>query len=126
MQNQEAPKIVFLWTVFRACSTAFERSFGNRSDVSEYYHEPHSVPYYLGPHPRVSKRYPDGEESQSFRDVIDMLKKAKAEAKPGQLVFAKDMSCYLRQHGGEIDEDHLNELIDLIDIHTFLIRDPSK
>mmetsp|Transcript_16297 Transcript_16297/g.24559 ORF Transcript_16297/g.24559 Transcript_16297/m.24559 type:complete len:299 (+) Transcript_16297:49-945(+) len=126
-EKNESAKIVCLWTIPRACSTVFERSMMNRSDVYETFHEPRYIPFYYGPpSDRGSSRYPEFDVRETQADITAQILEMKAKAPPGSIVFIKDMAYYLLGPNGLIDRELLNQVVDLIDIHTFLIRDPRK
>jgi hypothetical protein len=120
-------KLICLWTVPRSCSTAFERSVMNRTDMEYVHHEPLSIPYYWGPkEKRGSKRYADEPERESFEEKLEEMKKSKEEAGNGQHVFSKDMAYYLTGPDGTVDEKLLEKVVDEIDVHTFLIKNPIR
>lgn len=108
-------------------STVFERAMMNRPDVFETFHEPRGIPYYYGPpDERGSKRYRDHPVRKTHAEVTASIAKAKAAAPPGSLVFIKDMAYYLCNNEGVVDPVLLNEVLEAVDVHTFLIRNPAK
>ena len=99
----------------------------NRNDVFHTFHEPRAIPYYYGPlEERGSVRYIDHPVRMSQGDVTMSIKKIKEEAPAGSIVFIKDMAYYLCGPDGDIDDTLLKEVLDVIDINTFLIRNPTK
>mmetsp|Transcript_28545 Transcript_28545/g.48260 ORF Transcript_28545/g.48260 Transcript_28545/m.48260 type:complete len:305 (+) Transcript_28545:30-944(+) len=123
----EPAKVICLWTVPRACSTVFERCMMNRTDVFETFHEPRGIPYYYGPpEERGSQRYIDQPVRMTHSEVTVNIVQAKAAAPPGSYVFIKDMAYYLCDKNGTIGAQLLEEVLNVVDVHTFLIRNPEK
>jgi hypothetical protein len=95
----------------------------------ETFHEPRSVPHYFGPDgERASTRYSHCEYPvrKTHAEVTSSIAAAKAAAPPGSYVFIKDMPYYLCNETGKIDPNFLTEVLNGVDIHTFLIRNPEK
>lgn len=125
--NQHISSCLLMMKVPRACSTVFERAMMNRPDVFETFHEPRGIPYYYGPaEERGSRRYKDSPVRKSHAEVTASIAKVKAAAPPGSLVFIKDMAYYLCDSSGNMDRALLAEVLDVVDINTFLIRNPAK
>jgi hypothetical protein len=107
---------IFVWTIPRSISTAFERAFLQRTDV-EIDHEPFTGPYYFGPEKR-SRRYaaqpPNAE--QSYEAVARHLLRP---LEPGKSLFIKDMAYAFDD--SRVPADFLSHFQ-----HTFLIRDPRR
>lgn len=123
----DSARVICLWTVPRACSTVFERAMMNRPDVAQTFHEPRGIPYYYGPpEERGSSRYENSPVRESQSEVTASIIAAKEAAPPGSYVFIKDMAYYLCGPSGKVDPALLKEALDVIDIHTFLIRNPNK
>ncbi|OCT49768.1 hypothetical protein CLCR_07105 [Cladophialophora carrionii] len=91
-------KPIFCATHPRACSTAFERVFMTREDLTSV-HEPFGDAFYYGPE-RMSVRYENDEETRKasgYRDatykiIFDTLEDEQAK---GKRVFIKDILHYL-------------------------------
>jgi hypothetical protein len=99
----------------------------NRPDVFESFHEPRGIPYHYGPpEERGSTRYSSHPVRQSHAEVTANIARTRAAAPPGSYVFIKDMAYYLCDQNGHIDPTMLEEVLAMIDIHTFLIRNPAK
>lgn len=107
---------IFLWSIPRSISTAFERAFLQRSDV-EIEHEPFTSPYYFGPE-RKSGRYAarPPEPEQSYGAVAAHLLRPLG---PGKRLFVKDMAYAFDEDRGPADFLARFQ-------HTFLIRDPRR
>lgn len=76
----DKPKPIFLATHPRSCSTAFERVFMHRKDIT-CAHEPFGDAFYYGPE-RLSERYEDKQErdtsgfaKSTYADVVNRLEK---------------------------------------------------
>ncbi|KIV97648.1 hypothetical protein PV10_01367 [Exophiala mesophila] len=91
-------KPIFCATHPRACSTAFERVFMTRKDLT-CVHEPFGDAFYYGPE-RVGSRYEKDEEARkatgftnsTYKTIFDRLDREGAD---GRRLFIKDMICYL-------------------------------
>lgn len=92
-------KPIFVATHPRACSTAFERVFMTRTDLT-CIHEPFGDAFYFGPE-RLSGRYEDDEgerERSGFKGTTfaDVLEGIEGEGgKTGKRLFIKDIAHYL-------------------------------
>ncbi|KAI5804197.1 P-loop containing nucleoside triphosphate hydrolase protein [Peziza echinospora] len=103
-------KPIFVASVPRACSTAFERVFMTRPDILRCQHEPFGDAFYYGPE-RLGYRYDGDETAQTtereasgfskttFRDVMETMLAGKLEQKR---LFIKDISYYLIPPMGKI------------------------
>lgn len=114
-------KHVFLWTCFRSCSSAFERSIETLPNTLVI-SEPFQYPYYYGPQ-RQHRRY----ESQEINQNETYEETARKVLNPDiigesliEVVFVKDMAYYFE---GRFDV--IEELFSTAK-HSFLIRDPRK
>ena len=116
----KGPRLVFLWTVPRSCSSAFERSIMTLPDIRCPMTEPFAIAYYLGPQ-RQSQRYESQEIDQN--GSYETLAKSILDQSTGdgfELVFIKDMAFYMKGRFG-ILKDFFRDAK-----HSFLIRDPTK
>lgn len=104
---------IVLWAVPRSRSTAFERIFVERDDVTVL-HEPFSAVYYHGPE-RRSDEFLDGEpdpDATAERVLADLLRPR------DRRVFVKDMAYHVADF---MDADLVGRFT-----NTFLIRDPRE
>ncbi|KAJ9154829.1 P-loop containing nucleoside triphosphate hydrolase protein [Pleurostoma richardsiae] len=98
-------KPIFAVTHPRACSTAFERVFMTRPDLS-CLHEPFGDAFYYGPE-RLSERFADDEATRiksgaadwTYKTIVDRIDSEAAEK--GKRVFIKDMAYYLMPPDGK-------------------------
>ncbi|KAH6654190.1 P-loop containing nucleoside triphosphate hydrolase protein [Truncatella angustata] len=96
-------KPIFVATHPRACSTAFERVFMTRRDMT-CAHEPFGDAYYYGPerlHDRYEaedKRLSSGFSKTTYQDVLNRLDE---DGSDGKRVFIKDMAYYLMSPDGK-------------------------
>ena len=113
-------KHIFLWSVPRGLSTAFERSVRELEKINVL-HEPYQDAYYFGPQRKddsLLDTYPDRFDPEaSFENVG---KRITTECDEYDAVFTKNMAFF-------VEEDYIDELIkERTFKHTFLIRDPKK
>ncbi|KAF8473323.1 P-loop containing nucleoside triphosphate hydrolase protein [Kalaharituber pfeilii] len=94
-------KPIFVASIPRACSTAFERVFMTRPDILECHHEPFGDAYYYGPE-RLGTRF-DGESNSSIREKSgfshttykDVVERLLVGACEQRRPFIKDIAYYL-------------------------------
>ncbi|KAL2431943.1 hypothetical protein ABEF95_003927 [Exophiala dermatitidis] len=97
-------KPIFCATHPRACSTAFERVFMTRKDLS-CVHEPFGDAFYYGPE-RMSSRFENDEEARkasgfsdsTYKTIFDQIDRQGSE---GKRVFIKDIIYYLLPPDGQ-------------------------
>ena len=124
----KTPKRVILWTAPRCGSSAFSRSFMQRSDTRVFFEHLFDA-FYLGPDRRSTNfgcdgggLVWDGLPWRSFGEVYrDMLAPV---TEPISLVFAKEMAYYIVPSDEAQPLDWTDEL-DKFE-HTFLIRSPRR
>ena len=113
-------KQIFLWSVPRGLSTAFERSVRELENV-KVLHEPYQDPYYFGPQRKgdfLLNTYPDRIDPEATYENIG--KRITTQYDEYDAVFAKNMAFF-------IEGDYSDEVIkERTFKHTFLIRDPKK
>ena len=117
MVELERPRVLFLWTVPRAVSTAFERAFMQRADT-QVLHEPFTAAYYYGPE-RGSARY----QAEAVRPECSYAAITAQVLAPCErpLRFVKDMAYCI---DGAVELDALGPLAEVR--HSFLIRHPAR
>jgi len=91
-------KPIFVATHPRACSTAFERVFMTRRNLT-CIHEPFGDAFYFGPE-RLGSRYEDDEKARQESGFADstyqtILDRIDQESEEGKRVFIKDITHYL-------------------------------
>ena len=122
MASPAAIKRVFLWTCFRSCSSAFERSISTLA-TTKLISEPFSYAYYFGPQ-RQSPRYASEkvDPARSFEGIAkSIMDQAPGDViEVGQVVFIKEMGFYFKGRLGMLEEFFHDAK------HSFLIRDPKK
>ena len=131
---QSESRAVFLWSVRRSGSTAFERSVRELDGVTVVY-EPHEKPYYFGPE-RVHPHTLQKEDGSVVPDPYDKThdQTATFEAVRANLISKKN-ECVLRSEhlfiksipyflGGRYNEYVKGGFEEFK--HTFLIRHPLK
>ena len=111
-------KKVFLWTVPRCISTAFERAMREVKN-SKVFHEPYKKPYNFGPE-RISNRYLDQPPNEEFT-YENTSNGFKGDYSNLDLVFYKDMAKNIDMHFEIVFNDFFADFQ-----HTFLIRNPNK
>jgi hypothetical protein len=107
------PKIVALWGVPRSISTAFEKTFSQRSDT-EIVHEPFADVYYFSQW-RRSQRFGDCPSQSEYSPVMAI---ESIRSKKSPLVFFKDMAFQALPY---ITPEFLGSVI-----NTFIIRHPLE
>ncbi|CAH3043109.1 unnamed protein product [Porites lobata] len=112
-------KHVFLWTAFRSCSSAFERSILTLPRM-RLMSEPFSASFYFGPQ-RQSCRY-ESKEADSKASYENVAREILNQANDDNidLLFVKDMACYMKGRLGFLKEFFEDTK------HSFLIRNPKK
>ena len=112
-------KHVFLWTAFRSCSSAFERSILTLPRM-QLMSEPFSASFYFGPQ-RQSCRY-ESKEADSKASYENVAREILNQANDDNidLLFVKDMACYMKGRLGFLKEFFQDAK------HSFLIRNPKK
>ena len=112
-------KKIFLWTVPRCISTAFERAHYEREDC-KIMHEPFSQPFYFS-FEKKSDMFNEIRET-SFKKVYNDIFNYKS---PDKYLFIKDMAYYIdftlsnpKYYFPRFLEDNIH--------HTFLIRHPQR
>ncbi|MEC4986728.1 MAG: sulfotransferase family protein [Oscillatoria sp. PMC 1068.18] len=111
MKNQT--KVIALWAAPRCVSTAFEKTFSQRSDT-EIIHEPFCDVYYFSKW-RRSDRFGDCEELENYSED-EAIKKIYSLKK--SLVFIKDHAFQVLPY---VKQDFFSSLT-----NTFIIREPSE
>lgn len=108
-------KRVYLWTIPRSISTAFERCFIGFDNI-RVVHEPYSTAYYFGPDSRRRNLAPfvPTEREYSYQNIKDRLED---EYEGKDFIFCKD-------HAFTLDERY--DMMARGFAHTILIRDPVK
>ncbi|XP_022088928.1 uncharacterized protein LOC110978324 [Acanthaster planci] len=113
-EPQSQPFRMFLWTIPRSVSTAFERCMSGLGNVA-LVHEPYTTAYYFGPDRKFfNTPFLPVEHDYSYAKVKAMME---AEFYGKDYVFGKDHAY------------SLNERYDMIPdgfIHSILIRDPAR
>ncbi|HFK1529148.1 sulfotransferase family protein [Bacillus thuringiensis] len=104
--------LIMMWGVPRSVSTAFEKTFSQRSDTTTI-HEPFAECYYYGPD-RVSDRYMESNEREYSKAAA--LNTIYANKSP--LVFVKDLAF---QSYHFVDDELLKK-----SNNAFIIRHPHK
>lgn len=117
MVKLERPRVLFLWTVPRAVSTAFERAFMQRADT-QVLHEPFTAAYYYGPG-RRSARYEDEAVRPGSSYAAVRAQVLGPSEQP--LRFVKDMAYCV---DGALELDELGAPGEVR--HSFLIRHPAR
>ena len=112
-------KHVFLWTAFRSCSSAFERSILTLPRM-QLMSEPFSASFYFGPQ-RQSCRY-ESKEADSKASYENVAREILNQGNDDNidLLFVKDMACYMKGRLGFLKEFFQDAK------HSFLIRNPKK
>lgn len=105
---------VFLWTVPRSVSTAFEFSI-NTLENAKVFHEPFSSPFFSSGRPSP---LPAPLPKRSYKDTKEMLQ----ASYPGiDVIFTKEHAYSLEGRYDMLLEEGMKDFV-----HTFLIRDPLK
>ena len=112
-------ELIFLWSIPRSISTAFERSIRELDKVKVFY-EPHQYAYHFGPGRKDEVNLdanPDlFDPEATFESVRN---KITAQYDEYDAVFVKDMAYHVEgRYSDFVDEPTFK--------HTFLIRDPRK
>ena len=110
---KDKTKIVALWATPRSVSTAFEKTFSQRSDT-KIVHEPFCDTYYFS-HWKKSDRFGDVKELENYSSAEAIEKIASLET---PLVFVKDHAYQALPY---VNREFFASLI-----NTFIIRDPEE
>lgn len=111
-------KIVILWSAPRCVSTAFERTFAQRTDTF-IWHEPFAGPYYYGPQRQSERMGNADDESVYYKEDGDPAKVIQnIYEKEAPLIFIKDMAYHFLPY---LDKDFLRSVT-----NTFIVRDPQE
>lgn len=112
-QVKTKTNVIALWAAPRCVSTAFEKTFSQRSDTV-IVHEPFCDVYYFSKW-RISNRYGDCDE---LRNYSSTQAKEKILSNTNSLIFFKDHAYQALPY---IDRQFLTEIT-----NTFMIRDPQE
>jgi ubiquinone/menaquinone biosynthesis C-methylase UbiE len=113
MKLNNKKKIVYLWSIPRSVSTAFERLFIENENF-ETLHEPYSESFYFSKD-KQSNRYENSSliNVNCYKKITNDIKKCKNN------LFIKDMAFHLKkQYKHILFGDNI--------YHTFIIREPIK
>lgn len=108
------PKIIVLWSTPRSVSTAFEKTFSQRSDTN-IVHEPFTNCYYFS-HKRVSNRYGDYSFLENYVGEVAIDAIQSQNSKP--ITFVKDLAFQAFYY---LSDDFFNQID-----NTFLMRSPQE
>ena len=111
--KQTKTQVVALWAAPRCVSTAFEKTFAQRSDT-EIVHEPFCDTYYFSQW-RISDRFGDVEELENYSSAEAMKK---ISAPSSAVVFVKDHAYDVLPY---VDRQFFASIT-----NTFIIRDPQE
>ncbi|MEM6612165.1 MAG: sulfotransferase family protein [Cyanobacteria bacterium P01_C01_bin.72] len=111
--NQTRTRVIALWAAPRCVSTAFEKTFAQRSDT-EVVHEPFCDIYYFSQW-RISDRFGDVAELRNYSSskAID-----KISSHSSAVVFVKDHAYDVLPY---VEREFFTSLT-----NTFIIRDPEE
>ncbi|CAG8455118.1 13368_t:CDS:2 [Ambispora gerdemannii] len=118
-------KPIILWCHPRTVSSAFERSFIQRSDEFVCFHEPFCEAYFygFGKH-LINSGVNINIRKEAYSTVIHKI--IKKDDDDSKRVFVKEVASYIKGHYGPNGDGVFSREIMSEMIHTFLIRKPEK